>query len=387
MDNPIARVRRVIEATGLTQGEFAQKVGLDAPKLSKSLSGTRRFSSLDYARIAEIGNVTVDYLLTGEETQFAVAARAAAGAGREVALEEAERLTELRATATRLGHPQPLDGFVVRERQAHAAGRLDLPATAPDRFRRYQLRDVAKNEGVTLAHRATAHLQHRGLSSADVDLASVIERAFGIDVAVTPLGLDFDGLAVSADGAAIILAAPVELFARQRFTMAHELGHILTADTQDLHLDPDIDKARHSSDVTEVRANSFAAAFLIPEALVRQRVTRDFADEAFKELAMDLAVSPQPLAIRLNSLNLIDDWAKNSWKSLSLAEAARGVGRGDEYATRTQAAMQSRAPGLLGRDLVDAYVEGKTTLRPAARLFDLPTDQLRASLDSMKAEG
>lgn len=61
------RVRHLIGASGLSQGQFAEAVGLDAPKLSKSLSGVRRFSSLDLARIAEHAGRTVDWLLTGEE--------------------------------------------------------------------------------------------------------------------------------------------------------------------------------------------------------------------------------------------------------------------------------------------------------------------------------
>jgi transcriptional regulator with XRE-family HTH domain len=57
------RVRQVISESGLSQAEFAAKAGLDGPKMSKSLSGVRRFTSLDLARIADVGGVTVLYLL------------------------------------------------------------------------------------------------------------------------------------------------------------------------------------------------------------------------------------------------------------------------------------------------------------------------------------
>ena len=47
------RVLSLIEASGLSRRAFAQEIGLDDSKLSKSLSGARRFSSLDLARIAD----------------------------------------------------------------------------------------------------------------------------------------------------------------------------------------------------------------------------------------------------------------------------------------------------------------------------------------------
>lgn len=59
----IDRVRKVMGAASLSQAAFAERVGLSPDKLSKSLSGVRRFSSLDLARIAEVTDTTVDYLL------------------------------------------------------------------------------------------------------------------------------------------------------------------------------------------------------------------------------------------------------------------------------------------------------------------------------------
>lgn len=100
------RVRSLIEDSGRSQREFAVGVGLDAPKLSKSLSGARRFSSLDLARIAEFTGETVDWLLTGERPIVAVAARAAAGSATEVALREASALVQIRDDLAELGYRQ-----------------------------------------------------------------------------------------------------------------------------------------------------------------------------------------------------------------------------------------------------------------------------------------
>ena len=93
----------------MNQGEFARAVGLDAPKLSKSLAGIRRFTSSDVARIAEVGGVSVDWLLGAAEPVMLTAARRAAGTSSQAATERASRLIELREIANDLGlgYPDP----------------------------------------------------------------------------------------------------------------------------------------------------------------------------------------------------------------------------------------------------------------------------------------
>ena len=100
------RVLSLIEASGLSRRAFAHEIGLDDSKLSKSLSGTRRFSSLDLARIADRWNVTVDWLVTGEDQPLAIAARTTSGDAR-TALEAAKRYSTMRDDLASLGWPQP----------------------------------------------------------------------------------------------------------------------------------------------------------------------------------------------------------------------------------------------------------------------------------------
>ncbi|MEU2084648.1 TetR/AcrR family transcriptional regulator [Streptomyces albus] len=69
------RVRKVVEASGCTQREFARRIVMDPSKLSRSLSGTRRFTVAELARIADAGEVDAGWLLGSRP-----AARAA-GAG------------------------------------------------------------------------------------------------------------------------------------------------------------------------------------------------------------------------------------------------------------------------------------------------------------------
>ncbi|MFD7892120.1 helix-turn-helix domain-containing protein, partial [Streptomyces albidoflavus] len=50
-----ARVRAVIADAGVSQREFARRVVMDPSKLSRALSGTRRFTVAELARIADEG--------------------------------------------------------------------------------------------------------------------------------------------------------------------------------------------------------------------------------------------------------------------------------------------------------------------------------------------
>ncbi|WP_430542337.1 TetR family transcriptional regulator C-terminal domain-containing protein [Streptomyces malaysiensis] len=73
------RVRQVIGEAGCTQREFARRVVMDPSKLSRSLSGSRRFTVAELARIADAGNVDAGWLLG---TTAAPGAPGAAGAPR-----------------------------------------------------------------------------------------------------------------------------------------------------------------------------------------------------------------------------------------------------------------------------------------------------------------
>src|SRR5699024_651864 len=59
------RVRDSIKNAGINQSEVARRIGLDASKLSKSLAGTRKFRVEEISRIAELTEVSTDWITTG----------------------------------------------------------------------------------------------------------------------------------------------------------------------------------------------------------------------------------------------------------------------------------------------------------------------------------
>lgn len=66
------RVREVIGAVGVSQREFARRIVMDPSKLSRSLSGARRFTVAELARVADTGSVDAAWLLgSGERSPTA----------------------------------------------------------------------------------------------------------------------------------------------------------------------------------------------------------------------------------------------------------------------------------------------------------------------------
>lgn len=302
--------------------------------------------------------MTVDWLLTGEEPPLALAARTTGGSA-GTAIREARRLVILRADIAELGFPQPWQ----------PTGEMGSGTWAA--------------QGARLAAAALERVRDIGGTVADADLASLVEKAFGVDVAVADLGPDFDGLASATDEVKLIVLNTSQLPSRQRFTLAHELGHLLGGDDQGVHLDSDVFDREQLRTPTEKRANAFAAAFLMPEEILRDAVgTAGLTLDDFAALATDLMVTPMALAFRLRELRLVDAGTCDRFRVTSAAEGARLSGRGAEFARRVTESGRTRPPGLLVRDTYAAYESGAATLRPYANLIGVEVEALRAALES-----
>ncbi len=84
----------------------------------------------------------------------------------------------------------------------------------------------------------------------------------------------------------IILVNSAEPFVRQRFTIAHELGH-LQLHTKELDREGRevIISRKYDSGRLEVEANAFAAALLMPKSFVYQHLINSVIEETGKDLA------------------------------------------------------------------------------------------------------
>ena len=101
---------------------------------------------------------------------------------------------------------------------------------------------------------------------------------------------------------------------RQRFSIAHELGHLALHEPAfqiDQHAFVSFRNSKSSgaSDPREIEANQFAAALLMPEALltacVEQLGENPDVEDSIRRLAQRFDVSTQAMSIRLTSLGVI----------------------------------------------------------------------------------
>jgi Zn-dependent peptidase ImmA (M78 family) len=140
----------------------------------------------------------------------------------------------------------------------------------------------------------------------------------GLQVVYHELEDDVSGLLVREDDAAIIAVNVKHHANRQRFTIAHELGHYMlhreepAVFVDDLLVHFRSDRAAHEFDPRESEANHFAASLLLPRAFLRDDLHDtpvDISDDRqVRALARKYQVSAQALTIRLVSLNLIRAW-------------------------------------------------------------------------------
>jgi Zn-dependent peptidase ImmA (M78 family) len=106
--------------------------------------------------------------------------------------------------------------------------------------------------------------------------------------------------------------------ARQNFTTAHELGHLLLHEQDQLHIDLEFrvrlrsDVAGQGTDDDEREANLFAAALLMPRQFLEEDLANEeyvdlLDDEFLSDLARKYGVSSQALVNRLKNLNYIPE--------------------------------------------------------------------------------
>jgi Zn-dependent peptidase ImmA (M78 family) len=117
------------------------------------------------------------------------------------------------------------------------------------------------------------------------------------------------------DGVAIIGVNSAHSIGRQRFTIAHELGHLILHKDETLHVDeraPIGFRNEESSLATkdvEIEANQFAAELLMPADLLAKEIesiSDDLeAEAAVSELADRFQVSEQAMTLRLTRLGIL----------------------------------------------------------------------------------
>lgn len=134
-----------------------------------------------------------------------------------------------------------------------------------------------------------------------------LARSLGIRVSRAP-SADFSGLLIRKDGHALIGVNSSEAPNRQRFTIAHELGHFVLHPQKDAFVDFRKEwSAGETKPPRERHADMFAAALLMPRKSILKdfrRLAKDgYTDAVTATLAKQYAVSEEAMRYRL--INLI----------------------------------------------------------------------------------
>jgi Zn-dependent peptidase ImmA (M78 family)/DNA-binding XRE family transcriptional regulator len=250
------RIRAAREACRMTQDDAAKHLGVSRPTFVQIEAGNRSVSSLELDKLA--------YLFGRDIREFVADA-----------FHEEDSLTALfRAQPTVVGEPEVLDKL----RACMALGReltnlerlvgidRDLSAVAKYPFPTPKTRWEAIQQGQRLAEDERRRL---GLGFAPLPKVSELLDSQGVRTALVDLPNDVSGLTLSDRKVGLfVVANSAHHYLRRRFSFAHEYAHVV-ADRDRSGL---ISQISDRDDLIEVRANAFAANFLMPEDGVRQFV-------------------------------------------------------------------------------------------------------------------
>jgi hypothetical protein len=127
------------------------------------------------------------------------------------------------------------------------------------------------------------------------------------------------GLLVSKGDSTVIAVQETDPSNRQRFTIAHEIGHYCLRHQfepgEHVHVDrghlitPRNSRSRTGVDPKEIEANQFAACLLMPSKLL-SRAIKEFKTDSLRDyhvarLAEEFKVSEQAMTIRLSTLGFL----------------------------------------------------------------------------------
>ncbi|MGP6173499.1 ImmA/IrrE family metallo-endopeptidase [Corynebacterium sp. A21] len=152
-----------------------------------------------------------------------------------------------------------------------------------------------------------------GLGERPISNLLALLESKGIRVAaILPGQREIDAFCFERDGEKFILLNTGKSGERQRFDLAHELGHFILHSKDDL--------STSESKEREKEANEFAAAFLMPAARVFAQNLRAATIDDIHEAKSYWKVSAMAMTHRLGELGLLSEWQyRNAMVQLSRA--------------------------------------------------------------------
>ena len=248
------RLRLAREAAGLTQEQVAERVTLSRSAIAQMELGNRAVNSIELDRLA---------FLYGRDIRDFFSEEFAKDDSLGALFRANQDLADRPATADAL-------------KRCVAAGRelsnLERLVGVPNEFPaavRYMVPELKSRYDAIRQGASLAEQERRRLNIGDApieDIADLLERQ-GIRTGLIELPDDVSGLTfVDRHIGPFAVINRNEHITRRNFSFAHEYAHVLA--DRDAH--GIISRTSDRAGLREVRANAFAANFLLPEAGVRQ---------------------------------------------------------------------------------------------------------------------
>lgn len=300
----------------LLHRDVAERIGMTPDAFSRALNGKRQFASVELARLAELIDADLYWLITGEPdpNRVIVAAR-----------HDFDQATWKRTIPGRAQDEQALADIALAYRQAYPQ-----PGRIPD-----------WPESAAAAREALGPNFVR-------PFAERLETQLGVGVVrVAELSTAYS---FTVGGRPVIAVPATGNWFRENWDIAHELGHLIKG-----HHDGEI--GREDADQHEAAANAFAADLLLPAAVVTGVKWDSIDEEDLANLVWYWGVSTDALCRRICALlaytpERVARWAGNPTQRL-LRHHLRTGSELDEITDRMDAASQRRFP----RGLQEAHLE------------------------------
>jgi Zn-dependent peptidase ImmA (M78 family)/DNA-binding XRE family transcriptional regulator len=355
-----ARIRQGRAAAGLSLRDLAQSIGLSAMAISKYERDQAKPSSETLLRLARALNVRTEYFFRQSEFELS-----------EVEFRKHSKLSPKDEDKALADVREQLERWFELETIVPASWPKDftLPPDLPTQVTTYA-------EIETVAETVRKHWQ---LGNGPIrNLVDRMEEE-GIKVVLTPHdgGKKFDGLVAKANTHTVVVVGSDWPGDRQRFTLAHELGHLVL-------------KRRISSELDEERAcNRFASAFLAPkgEAIRSLGESRSWLEpQELYLLKREWGLSMNGWIYRAQDLGIINkSAARRHWEFFAQQGEGTTTWREQEPGDPYPKECPRRFDQLVYRALAEELIgESK-----AAELLSIPLIELRSRrrMDATNAVG
>ncbi|WBA10523.1 helix-turn-helix domain-containing protein [Salinivibrio kushneri] len=300
------RLERARKAAGLSMSALANEVGLSANAIKKYEHGTTMPSSSNLLKLAKALDVRTEYFFRPTKVKLeGVEYRKRASTPKKTldringdVLDQAERWQELLACYP--DSVKPIPDFA-------------LPEALPE-----QVTCLEQAETLAIQMR---HAWELGLNPIQ-DMIDTLE-AKGVMIITTGVETDkkFDGLAGKIGNTPVVVISTAQSGDRQRFTLAHELGHLVV-------------QGRLAEGIDEEKVcNAFAGAFLLPAQTLIEHLGEKRRHIEPRELLMlkhEYGISMLAALFRAHQCGIITPatqkklfmlFSKNGWRTLEPGNA------------------------------------------------------------------